>query len=633
MLMKGSPFVQCACFSPDGRLLASGCDGMTVEVWDITTRTLQRTFRHSNHASSPFFKKIMAVVFFPDGERVAASSNFHSDHKKAVTVWNVVTGDLHRIVDDPSTTRGGPVMVDVVALSPDCELVVSGPYILDETVKLWSMNTGALLHTLTGHSHWVGSVAASSDSKRVASGSDDQTVKVWDVATGALVHTFKGHSASVEAVAFSSDGILVASGSRDKTIKIWNASKRAHERVPEEHWNWIQSLSVSPDGKFVVSGSDDGIVRLWDTGTGALRYELEGHSAWVCGITFSHDGKRIASGSDDGSVRIWDAALGTLQQILQVHQPQSSYERRYRAIGFSPDDRLIAFATMKITIWDANTGAFHKNLRHLNGGMAGWVSTLAFSADGKRLVSGSCHANIEVKIWDVTTGALLGRHSGDRWLAGLLVSDYDSHSDVDDVESDYDSKSDHDGQSNHDNESGNHSKHDGKNKSNHGNESNHENNICHEKESDHDDKSSHESESDHDSGPDDITAVAFSTDGELMASATRSRTTTIKLWDTDTGTVQQSIEIGTAITRVSFSKSGPYLETDKGLVRISDPGNDMPPDQQPECNIFVADRWVVRDGENVLWLPPNYRVACVIVQSDVVVLGHASGRVTLLEFS
>ena len=48
------------------------------------------------------------------------------------------------------------------------------------------------MHTLTGHSLGVYSVAFSPNAKCVASGSVDRLVKIWNAETGALVSSFVG---------------------------------------------------------------------------------------------------------------------------------------------------------------------------------------------------------------------------------------------------------------------------------------------------------------------------------------------------------------------------------------------------------------------------------------------------------
>ena len=47
----------------------------------------------------------------------------------------------------------------------------------------------SLLHTLTGHTGYVYSVAFSPDGLTLASGSRDKTIKLWEVPTGRLLHT------------------------------------------------------------------------------------------------------------------------------------------------------------------------------------------------------------------------------------------------------------------------------------------------------------------------------------------------------------------------------------------------------------------------------------------------------------
>ena len=67
----------------------------------------------------------------------------------------------------------------------------------------------------------VYSVCFSPDGKQLVSGSLDETVRLWDVETGACVKTLKGHGDSVWSVCFSPDGRRLGSGSMDDTVRLW----------------------------------------------------------------------------------------------------------------------------------------------------------------------------------------------------------------------------------------------------------------------------------------------------------------------------------------------------------------------------------------------------------------------------
>ena len=87
-------------------------------------------------------------------------------------------------------------------------------------IKIWNMDNGECIRTLTGHSKGVTSIELIS-SNRLASASMDNTIKIWNIASGAVIRTLIGHSEWVVTVKFVSPNRL-ASGSEDATIKIWN---------------------------------------------------------------------------------------------------------------------------------------------------------------------------------------------------------------------------------------------------------------------------------------------------------------------------------------------------------------------------------------------------------------------------
>jgi WD40 repeat protein len=75
------------------------------------------------------------------------------------------------------------------------------------------------------------------------------------------------------------------------------------------------------------------------------------------------------------------------------------------SIGISPQSKRLAvgYAPHDIILWDARTGEWQNLLE----GHSNWVVSLAFSADGKRLISGA--GDSSARVWDVESGTEIGR--------------------------------------------------------------------------------------------------------------------------------------------------------------------------------------------------------------------------------
>jgi WD40 repeat protein len=286
-----------------------------------------------------------------------------------------------------TTLTGHSHWVLSVAFSPDGQTLASGSH--DKTIKLWDVKTGKLRYTLRGHSGSVRSVAFSPDGQTLASGSGDKTIKLWDVKTGKLRDTLSGHSGSVVSVAFSPDGQTLASGSYDKTIKLWDVKTGKVRHTLTGHFNWVYSVAFSPDGQTLASGGDDKTIKLWDVQTGKVRHTLTGHSEWVRSVAFSADGQTLASGSCDKTIKLWDVRTGNLHRTLTAHSDWVC------SVAFSPDGQTLASGSWDNTIklWDVQTG----KVRHTLTGHSDWVRSVAFSPDGQTLASGSYDNTI--KIW------------------------------------------------------------------------------------------------------------------------------------------------------------------------------------------------------------------------------------------
>src|SRR5262249_1385325 len=131
---------------------------------------------------------------------------------------------------------------------------------------------------------------------------------------------------------------------------------------------------------------------------------------YVKAVAFSPDGKTLASGGGiresrivTGEVKLWDVATG--KEKANFKGKLDSME----AIAFSPDGKTLAslsrFSTVKL--WDVVTA---KELTTLlaDDGFAGkgFLTSVAFSADGKLLASGGGQLGGpgEIRLWDVAAG-------------------------------------------------------------------------------------------------------------------------------------------------------------------------------------------------------------------------------------
>lgn len=106
------------------------------------------------------------------------------------------------------------------AYSPDGTLIAVG-----STIGIWlyDVQSGKAFKLLTGHNHYVNTVAFSPDGKTVASGGEN--IYLWDVHMGKLMKTFIGNLDGTYSLAFSPDGRTLASGGRDSTVILWDLTK------------------------------------------------------------------------------------------------------------------------------------------------------------------------------------------------------------------------------------------------------------------------------------------------------------------------------------------------------------------------------------------------------------------------
>ena len=128
-----------------------------------------------------------------------------------------------------------------------------------------------------------------------------------------------------------------------------------------------------------------------------------------------------------------------------------------------------------------------------------------------------------------------------------------------------------------------------------------------------------------------VTAVAFSPDSQLLASASDDQT--VRLWDPRSNKAIQVFITEESIFNLSFSSDGSYLKTEHGTFELSCHCRSVGQLQAEFSSyLHVKKQWVALGTENILFLPTDYRPTVFVVRDNILVMGHASGRLTFIEF-
>jgi WD40 repeat protein len=428
-------------FSPDGLHIASPGTNNTVRVWDAATG--REIFNLPGHA-----RPVLCVAYSPDGRYLASGSA-----DKTVKIWDVRQG-LEKL-----PLRGHAAQIVHVAYSRDGKQLVSvandSDSWADGELNVWDVQTGRKVFSLRGHTCPLYEAAFSPDGRRLASAGLSH-VKLWDLTTGQEALTLRGHGEAVRSVAFSPDGNRIVTAGRDRTLRIWDGrpvppGEEQGILTLEGHDRGVRGLAFGPDGRHLASVGNDATVRIWDFervlagAADPLIQKLPGRVNVHLNVAFSHNGRLLASAGEKGqngeALRVWDtAAWKDLYTVANANCP----------VAFSPDDRYLAADSGQagpvrfIKIVDATTGQEVQTLKgrgfsvtamvfcpnprsarlavthegaivhvwdvkaakeivDLSPHFVNWVCSVAFSKDGKWL---ACGGDKVVKIWDSETWKL-----------------------------------------------------------------------------------------------------------------------------------------------------------------------------------------------------------------------------------
>ncbi|MEN8249168.1 MAG: caspase family protein [Bacteroidota bacterium] len=423
--------VRSVCFSPDGKLLASGSEDKTVKIWEFSTGRELKTL--NGHQSN-----VNQVLFTSDGAQVVSASR-----DRYVFFWDLKTGEIVKQFYYPDEN------IVSIALSPSDKLLAIGS--TARVVRVIDLKTDSVTYKWKANPTQKGAyVEFNSDGSKLVVGEDDRIAKVYSLSDGALLHTIRepsGMCGNCDTKATFLNDERIIKGSRRSPLAIRSINDDQPRAFMEDSPESLHALKLSPDKSKMISVDEDSAV-VWDIKSRKRLFTLDNglspinpkyglnllgkmtsrRSDQFNDVSFSPDGKWLATAANNNLITIWDAQTGEKRSVFYGYlsvpsddglnfDPNSFWNSRVwglvalkNKIQLSPDGKYAfrAKAGYEARKWELATGKVVQTyFGHTKG-----VIALQLSADGKYLLTGG--ADRLAKLWDVETGNEIRTFKGHR---------------------------------------------------------------------------------------------------------------------------------------------------------------------------------------------------------------------------
>ncbi|HEY7425812.1 MAG TPA: WD40 repeat domain-containing protein [Gemmataceae bacterium] len=412
-------------FSPDGKLLAVSClSGSRTQIYAVDSGEKLLEFEGAE-------KHYGEVVFSPDSKSILVGGD------DGVSCLDVAKGAEVRKLP----TKGNSAFF--LAFSPDGKRLAGATGGGKEMIWVWNWPEGKLLHRLQCGDACIRSIAFSPDGKTLATAGDKgHGLRLWDVASGKERYRLPAHEDQINAVAFSPDGSLLASGGDNRCISLWDMRPAKEPRLLTGGYRRFTAVVPTPDGKGLTTSERSGELVLWDARDGREVRRLEPWDRCAANLTISSNGKWLAACAASGALGLWDlptgrchptprevpatigcaafspdgeaVALGDEKDVIHVcatrngarirkifprlpnERFQAGARTGVRALAWSPDGRTLA-----IHYWESGMAVYDPFRGREQFSLAGPLSALAFSADGRLLAVAGLH---RIHMYETATG-------------------------------------------------------------------------------------------------------------------------------------------------------------------------------------------------------------------------------------
>lgn len=329
--------LRCLAFSPDGLLLATGCSGHTLQLFDGLQGTPLAALRGHDD-------EVLALTFSPDGSRILTASNdqtariWPAQRTSGTSSSIAETGSLaaasadgsHLLARAPEGTvrcldaagrligftPPGPPRIALGFAPGSASFATLDPQ--SGTVEWWLPDgkSGGASFTIPvpGGSPFT----ASPEGGWIAVAPAKSAVRLYDWHTGRLLREIPKPPGRTSRLEASPGGafLLAAEWPRNAALFDMKAQRWLERRRLTS--GTLGPVAFTRDSMLMASGGDDNLVTIRETLTGKVLASLRGHMAEIKALAFTADDRTLASSSADATIRLWHTP--TWRELGPLHR-------------------------------------------------------------------------------------------------------------------------------------------------------------------------------------------------------------------------------------------------------------------------------------------------------------------------
>jgi len=232
----------------------------------------------------------------------------------------------------------------------------------------------------------------------------------------------QGHFGKIYAMHWASDSRHLASASQDGKLMIWDGQTTNKRHMINLRSSWVMTCAYAPSQSFVACGGLDNLCSIYPVSFESAetherpKHELSRHDGYLSCCRFLNDYQIITS-SGDGSLILWDIQQSSAVVIFLDH------EADVMSVSTLPGDNANIFVSgscdQTAKVWDARAG--EKSVQSFTGHTSD-INSVQWFPNHQSFGSGSDDAT--VRLFDMRAYAELNQYSNDGIRCGVTSIDF-----------------------------------------------------------------------------------------------------------------------------------------------------------------------------------------------------------------